>query len=999
MERMQQHPSVTPTGRRGVSPASHSANSKPSILTRRRDSSLPREDRRISTAKRYTLPPLKLHSQPQPVSNFADDNPWKPAKQPQPRSSSTEPKTAPATETKRFDRDTLPSMTKASHQSSPIMKMVTFLPSEDGDESDHSSICHSPTWDDYGKKKRKEKLAEQRRKRLSKKEPPPAAMDNRPELHPRTLSDTILDNHNIRQSSESFQSRSSQPHATTITTAATSTAAAAASQTDIPPVPPLPQTNGAEPIDRTSAFIGGVRLEREREAALKRLVSSRASSMERPVSEVTPQTPKTPALKKRETTPPSVRYPPTASKTPFLSQPPSAKGHTRNRAGSLGSGLISSAAKLFTPREKEPKVDDLVLQRNRSRDSIQSIQSLFSSALDRGRQMNSTPSKPGRAQSNEGTHRHTPSAASHREEKKGGISLPPLSWKNKRRDRTTSMMAAPPDSARDASFLSDDNGPKLKQDNFSFLEQPFSPGTTAPLSPPGSLSASLKAKMSPQLTPTSRPLSQAPKKTLRETIKAGFRSSLALERPGHQRSATDSAIITQFPMPVNRQTLPSSPLAGPSANGSPASSSRGVRPNIEHAVSSPISQIQSATDPKDSGASSSSSHPDSESQPQSPITSPETSRPQSAKDETFRVEDLKKALQASAQGTNGKASVRPVTSILAGQTSNYFSSNINAEKAKGSPKDVAKQAKGRGSNFIEELSGSQPFLTDEVWSLDKKPLDSDQLSFTSALTSLDVKRSFQDFNNALDSPNADIEPFYLDKYHRGAVKETKVTLRQVQVEVTHGQAGSKQSRGLDTSSSGYPPYRPVRTNGRQSRASVSGIDTDPRSFSARTRTESPDSFLPTSTKASAYLQEARRAAPSPSSPRAPVSNKASGNASLPSPASPRSFTLSTPKGPMASAVTVPSPLSHSSSPAGDNLDKPIAKMFVECCNCMFYQDMPSRVYEAMVQPDDVVKDKRLGVSGQVTTCVKCPWCSHNMSTTCCAGYAAVVYLREKLHGP
>ena len=86
-----------------------------------------------------------------------------------------------------------------------------------------------------------------------------------------------------------------------------------------------------------------------------------------------------------------------------------------------------------------------------------------------------------------------------------------------------------------------------------------------------------------------------------------------------------------------------------------------------------------------------------------------------------------------------------------------------------------------------------------------------------------------------------------------------------------------------------------------------------------------------------------------------------------------------------------------------NLDttglKPLAKMFVECCSCKFYQDMPSRVYEAMARPEDTVRDKRLGVSGQVTTCVKCPWCSHNMSTQCCAGYAAVVYLREKLHGP
>jgi hypothetical protein len=76
---------------------------------------------------------------------------------------------------------------------------------------------------------------------------------------------------------------------------------------------------------------------------------------------------------------------------------------------------------------------------------------------------------------------------------------------------------------------------------------------------------------------------------------------------------------------------------------------------------------------------------------------------------------------------------------------------------------------------------------------------------------------------------------------------------------------------------------------------------------------------------------------------------------------------------------------------------PIAKMFVECCSCKFYHDMPSKLYECMAKPDAVVEDKLLGISGAITTMVKCPWCHHNMSRACCAGYAAVVYLKEKLH--
>lgn len=77
--------------------------------------------------------------------------------------------------------------------------------------------------------------------------------------------------------------------------------------------------------------------------------------------------------------------------------------------------------------------------------------------------------------------------------------------------------------------------------------------------------------------------------------------------------------------------------------------------------------------------------------------------------------------------------------------------------------------------------------------------------------------------------------------------------------------------------------------------------------------------------------------------------------------------------------------------------EPIAKMFVVCCSCKYFHDMPSKIYECMAKPDNVVEDKHLGVSGVISTSVKCPWCGHGMSTTCCAGYAAVVYLREKLH--
>ncbi|CAG7562700.1 unnamed protein product [Fusarium equiseti] len=77
-----------------------------------------------------------------------------------------------------------------------------------------------------------------------------------------------------------------------------------------------------------------------------------------------------------------------------------------------------------------------------------------------------------------------------------------------------------------------------------------------------------------------------------------------------------------------------------------------------------------------------------------------------------------------------------------------------------------------------------------------------------------------------------------------------------------------------------------------------------------------------------------------------------------------------------------------------NHGEPSAKMFVECCACMRYHDMPSKLYEAMSNPDEVLS---AGYAGTVSMTVKCPWCKHEMSTKCCAGFAAMVYIKERFH--
>ncbi|KAK8034907.1 hypothetical protein PG993_009902 [Apiospora rasikravindrae] len=141
--------------------------------------------------------------------------------------------------------------------------------------------------------------------------------------------------------------------------------------------------------------------------------------------------------------------------------------------------------------------------------------------------------------------------------------------------------------------------------------------------------------------------------------------------------------------------------------------------------------------------------------------------------------------------------------------------------------------------------------------------------------------------------------------------------------------------------------------------------------SRKNSSTSQDSQQSPASASAAYLQEARKTVPVH-----PLSSRAL------RPVYP-------PKG------TLP-PAARSASP--ERKGEPLAKMLVECCNCKFFHDMPSRVYECMAKPDSVVEDKLLGVSATITTMVKCPWCAHGMTTQCCSGYAAVVYLKEKLHG-
>lgn len=131
--------------------------------------------------------------------------------------------------------------------------------------------------------------------------------------------------------------------------------------------------------------------------------------------------------------------------------------------------------------------------------------------------------------------------------------------------------------------------------------------------------------------------------------------------------------------------------------------------------------------------------------------------------------------------------------------------------------------------------------------------------------------------------------------------------------------------------------------------------------------------------------------------------------------------------PRRSTMTVPSSVGGpgTGSAAAATQIKPLAKMFVICCKCKFWHDLPSALYKEMAMSREIVVDEHehehdpegLGfrprdlnpkseserrgstgkVHGRIETSVQCPWCQHGMSTNCCAGWSCVVYLHERHH--
>ncbi len=100
-----------------------------------------------------------------------------------------------------------------------------------------------------------------------------------------------------------------------------------------------------------------------------------------------------------------------------------------------------------------------------------------------------------------------------------------------------------------------------------------------------------------------------------------------------------------------------------------------------------------------------------------------------------------------------------------------------------------------------------------------------------------------------------------------------------------------------------------------------------------------------------------------------------------------------------SATDVGTVSSFGKGALAEGLDaKPVAKLFVICCKCKFWHDLPSKLYEAMALPKELHNAEEGKLTGaRLETAVRCPWCEHAMTTFCCQGWTTVVYLHERHH--
>ncbi|KAK3394232.1 hypothetical protein B0H63DRAFT_40587 [Podospora didyma] len=1015
----------------------------------------------------------------------------------------------------------------------PLHKQVKFLApdEEDEDMSDQSSICQSPSWEGYGQKKKEKKLEAERRKkekeqavkeakaakkriaaRLSKSPPPStdAARSLRAgalSFADRSMSDPMLISKALLM--ESQLTRSPED------------IAKAASTDDLQHTHYRPAVAEilSNPATNIKRFVGGVRLDWEKEMALHEGQPSPSFTTSSSTGEDGPDSRQgfhksysTPAVTARQDSKaPHEAFPPSASRTPMLRQA-STPSHSRSNS------LLQGATRMFRGRdgkshgtlesksasqstERGRKQDDGHVRRQREQSTERAMAGLVDEQLVGPDSFHSSST---RSSSRNTQHKRRSSLT--RDAKAVAMKLTGF--------RTTPTREEPGGS----------NGASGQNDYFNFMERSYSTTESENPALAGSNLTSIGHQDNVRSTPVeglSASESNPPRgmryevherpatshssagsivsnqskrgRSLKDAAKAALHISKG-NPPSSSASKPPALVPPYFQLRSRMQSSELTSSTGTDATSGPAMAvpahlSKAARVLGEYnsetmrvassqpSGSSPMvkaTELDSQTGSRISeGSSSSSAYEDGSPLP-SPVTTPDTSRPQSSR-------GLPLATGEAAKGT--------AESVL--MLDDERTHGRSFECSEGSDKSITPRLEA------SEVRETVDIMDEDRWSRTALPLDidCDAQSFTTSVSHIDsadnantesyqsemgegrevrdhgaethslrrVAKSQSDPNLFIEAPSksADVtslptleEPVSIPPRSRKRDQASATRSRTVPAEKNTEPVENSEDR------IGEKREKPKKSQQSKSRR-VQGQDSyEPGSqrvqldhgASSTSSSESSTFFsnpyfvdLPDSAKATEEKE------PTPNTPRSPppvpqyhrpsVQPRMHSvpimptialppSAPTPPPMSPARPVTATPvsilKQPTRSAsdpasAGLPSPSSAARPPVLSALPKhmqlqagisakpsaagpgseprmvPIAKMFVECCSCKYYHDMPSKVYECMARPDAVVEDHDRGISGAIVTMVKCPWCKHNMSSTCCAGYAAVVYLKEKLH--
>ncbi|KAH6884543.1 hypothetical protein B0T10DRAFT_131880 [Thelonectria olida] len=106
-------------------------------------------------------------------------------------------------------------------------------------------------------------------------------------------------------------------------------------------------------------------------------------------------------------------------------------------------------------------------------------------------------------------------------------------------------------------------------------------------------------------------------------------------------------------------------------------------------------------------------------------------------------------------------------------------------------------------------------------------------------------------------------------------------------------------------------------------------------------------------------------------------------------------TRSTPNLDVRKSQQPPVPEMPKSNRANPQRGDRVGKMFVVCCECKRYHDIPVQLYKTMLNPGGVFGSG--GFEDRVCMTVKCSWCDHQMSTKCCPGVSGILDIQERVH--